>query len=93
VAELLLELLKDGLSYRWSVTVKQGADEEALKGRLHSDFVEFLRKREKRCHEQLRALYKHNIFNCELPPQSILQEDLFPVYPVGTPFLSNPRKR
>jgi len=77
VAELLLELLKDGLSYRRSVTVKPGADEEALKGRLHSDFVKFLRKREKRCHEQLRALYKHNIFNCELPPQSILQEDLF----------------
>ena len=77
VAELLVDLLKDGLSYSRSVTVKPGADEEALKERLHSDFVEFLRKREKKCHEEMRALYKHNIFNCELPPQSILREDLF----------------
>jgi len=77
VAELLVDLLKEGLSYSRSVTVKSGVDEEALKERLHSDFVEFLRKREKKCHEELRALYKHNIFNCELSPQSILREDLF----------------
>ena len=75
--ELLLDLFEDGLDYSRSVTVKPGADEEALKEGLHRDFVEFLRQREKKCHEQIQALYKHNIFNCELPPQSILQEDLF----------------
>ena len=76
-AELLLDLLEDGLGYSRLVTVKPGADEEALKESLHSDFIKFLRRREKKCHEQMRALYKHNIFNCELPSHSILREDLF----------------
>ena len=76
-AELLLNLLEDGLGYSRLVTVKPGVDEEILKESLHCDFVEFLRRRGKKCHEQMRALYKHNIFNCELPPQSILREDLF----------------
>ncbi len=77
VAELLLDLLEHALGYSRSVTLKAGADEEALKDRMHRDYVELLRKEEKKCQKRMRALYKHNIFNCELPPQSILQEDLF----------------
>ncbi len=77
VVELVLDLLEEGLGYTRSVTVKPGADEEVLKEKLHQDFVRFLRQREKKCHKALRALFKHNIFDCELPPQSILQEDLF----------------
>ena len=73
VTGLLLDLLEEGLGYSRTITLKPGADEEALKERLHRDFVEFLRKREKKCHAEMRALYKHNIFNCELPPQSILK--------------------
>lgn len=77
VAELLLDLLEHALGYRRSVTLKAGTDEEVLKDRLHCDYVELLRRQEKKCQERMRTLYKHNIFNCELPAQSILQEDLF----------------
>jgi GTPase Era involved in 16S rRNA processing len=77
VVELLLGLLEEGLSYNRSVSLKAGVNEEALKKKLHEKYEHFLRKREKKCQEQMRALYKHNIFKLELPPQSILQEDLF----------------
>ncbi|MEA3466704.1 MAG: GTPase/DUF3482 domain-containing protein, partial [Thermodesulfobacteriota bacterium] len=77
VVDLLLDFLKEGLGYSHSVPVKAGADEDILKSKLHGKYEKFLRTREKRCQEQIRALYKHNIFNLALPPQSILQEDLF----------------
>ncbi len=77
VVDLLLDFLKEGLGYSHSTPVKAGADEEILKSKLHAKYEKFLRTREKRCQEQMRALYKHNIFNLALPPQSILQEDLF----------------
>ncbi|MBU1233264.1 MAG: GTPase/DUF3482 domain-containing protein, partial [Proteobacteria bacterium] len=77
VAELLLDLFEHALAYSRSVALPPGADEETLKDRLHRDYVELLRKEEKKCQKRMRALYKHNIFNCELSPQSILQEDLF----------------
>ncbi len=77
VAELLLDLLEQGLGYSKSVAVKPGADEETLKTGLHREYDAFLRTREKKCREEMRALYKHNIFDCEMPDQSILQEDLF----------------
>jgi Domain of unknown function (DUF3482)/50S ribosome-binding GTPase len=77
VVELLLGLLEHALSYSRTVSLRAGTDEEALKERLHREYVQLLRKEEKICQERVRALYKHNIFNCELSPQSILQEDLF----------------
>jgi Domain of unknown function (DUF3482)/50S ribosome-binding GTPase len=77
VVELLLGFLEEGLLYRRSVSFKTGVNEEALKKELHEKYEHFLRKREKKCQGQMRTLYKHNIFNLELPPQSILEEDLF----------------
>ena len=77
VVELLLGFLEEGLAYSHSVAMKSGADEEALKRKLHEKYEQFLRQQETKCQKQMRALYRHNIFNLELPPQSILKEDLF----------------
>lgn len=77
VVELLMDFLVEGLGYCHSIPFKAGADEEELKTRLYEQYVQFLRKREKKSQEMIRALYKHNIFNLDLPPQSILKEDLF----------------
>jgi hypothetical protein len=33
--------------------------------------------RERQAQQEIRSLFKHNIFNLELPPQSILEADLF----------------
>ncbi len=77
VVELLLRLIEEGLGYSRSVALKAGDDEEVLKKKLHKKYEQFLRRQEEQCQKRIRALYKHNIFNLELPPHSILQEDLF----------------
>lgn len=77
VVELLLGLAEEGLTYHRSVSLQPGEDEEALKKKLHGQYEQFLRRQEKKCQQGMRALYKHNIFNLDLPPHSILEEDLF----------------
>ncbi len=77
VVTLLLGLLEEGLAYTYSIALESGADEDALKLQLHEQYEKFLRKQELKCQKQMRTLYRHNIFNVELPPQSILNNDLF----------------
>lgn len=77
VAALLLTFLEEGLGYSRSLQIGPETDERAAKDRLHREYEEYLRRLEQKCQKQMRSLYKHNIFNVDLPPQSILQEDLF----------------
>ncbi|MCF8055499.1 MAG: GTPase/DUF3482 domain-containing protein [Desulfocapsa sp.] len=77
VVELLLAFLEEALGYTLRVPVKSGAEEAALESSLHKEYEQFLRRLERTCQERMRTLFKHNIFNLELPAQSILQEDLF----------------
>ncbi len=77
VVELLLGLLEEGLVYKHSVELKKESDEKELKKKLHREYEQFLRKLESQCQKKMRRLFKHNIFNLELPSQSILKEDLF----------------
>ncbi len=77
VVELLIDFLVEGLGYSRSIPYKEGADEEALKTKLYDQYVKFIRNREIQSQERMRSLYKHNIFNLDFPPQSILEEDLF----------------
>ncbi len=77
VVDLLLAFLEEALVYSKSISLQVGTDEAALKQKLHEEYEQFLRSLEGKCQGQMRALYKHNIFNLSLPPQSILKEDLF----------------
>lgn len=77
VVELLLGLLEEGLAYSHSVALKSKSNEEELKKKLHHEYEQFMRKLETRCQKEMRTLFKHNIFDLELPSQSILKEDLF----------------
>jgi hypothetical protein len=76
-AALLTAMLKDSLAYRASASCPPGTDEKALRTKLRSTYTDFVTKRERTTHQQLRKLFKHNLFNLQLPEQSILQEDLF----------------
>lgn len=76
-AALIVAMLKDSLLCKTSAPCPPGTDEERLKAKLHREYTEFVTKRERVAHQQLRRLFKHNIFNVQLPEQSILQEDLF----------------
>jgi predicted GTPase len=76
-AALITAMLKDSLGYRASAPCPSGTDEEALRAKLRRAYTDFVTKRERTAHQQLRRLFKHNLFNLQLPEQSILQEDLF----------------
>jgi GTP-binding protein EngB required for normal cell division len=76
-ATLIAAMLSDSLLYHKSIPCLPGAHEEQLKKKLHKTYTEFVSKRERTAHQQIRKLFKHNIFNLQLPGQSILQQDLF----------------
>lgn len=74
-AEMLTDFLTEAISHSRKTNLKKGTgqDEEKLFELYKND----LKKLEKHCHQQIRKLFKHNIFDYELPPQSILHQDLF----------------
>ncbi len=75
-AALFTDLLQDILAYRRTVPCSR--DEEARKRRaLHQAFRDYVAERERQVQQKIRQLFKHNIFDLGLPPQSILEEDLF----------------
>ena len=76
-AEIILGLLAGCLSFKVIGDLLPGNDENMLRKRLHDEYTQTLRKKERAAHMQIRSLFKHNIFNYGLPPFSILHEDLF----------------
>ncbi|MCW5205483.1 GTPase/DUF3482 domain-containing protein [Desulfobulbus sp. F5] len=76
-AALVTAMLAESLRYRASAACPPGKDETQLKAQLHREYTEFVSKLERTAHQQIRRLFKHNLFNVQLPEQSILQEDLF----------------
>jgi len=75
-AGLLAGLLQDVLAYRRTVACPVG-EEERRRQELHREYLDYVAQRERQAREAIRHLFKHNIFNLELPPQSILEADLF----------------
>ena len=75
-AGILIELLKEVLTYHKTVPYKTG-EEEKLRSQLQERFQKQVARLEQEAHTAIRRLFKHNIFKLELPPQSILAEDLF----------------
>lgn len=76
-AELILKLLTDTLGYRTTAVCGKHCDETSLKQKLVDDYMRYVAEREQKTRDRIRTLYKHNIFNIDLPRHSILQEDLF----------------
>jgi len=74
---IIISLLNDCLSYRLVKKLGENDLEGALRKKLHKQYIEDIRRKEKRAHKQIRALFKHNIFNYDLPLHSILHQDLF----------------
>ncbi|KJS03483.1 MAG: hypothetical protein VR65_00460 [Desulfobulbaceae bacterium BRH_c16a] len=75
--DIITGLLTDCLSLQLSENV--GSEKEAVHSRekLFHTYSETLARKEKIAHERIRGLFKHNIFQYELPPHSVLHADLF----------------
>lgn len=77
VVDIITALLTDCLSLQLSKNITKADQVETINARLFQQYSETLGRKEERAHQQLRNLFKHNIFSYELPPHSVLHEDLF----------------
>ena len=75
-AAILARMLVEALGYRRTVACT-AEEEQQRRQELREEYQRFVAERERQAREEIRRLFKHNIFNLELPPQSILAEDLF----------------
>jgi len=76
-AAIITDMLAECLSYTIVRNLADAADEDRIKDDMQKTYEKNIRKIESRAYQQIRSLFKHNIFNYDLPPQSILHEDLF----------------
>jgi len=76
-ADIISSLLKDCLTLKVSTPLGSKTEEEIVREKLFKKYKAALGKKEKAAQQQIRTLFKHNIFNYQLPPHSLLLEDLF----------------
>jgi len=76
-AEIILLMLTASLEFSITKSYTEKTDEESLKKKLFEKYTRAIEKIEAAAHQRIRKLYKHNIFNYDLPPQSIIHQDLF----------------
>ena len=76
-AGLLCELARDAVTESKSKSIFTPSEEEPVKKSLQEDYQKSIHRIEEASHQNIRKLFKHNIFNIDIPPHSILQDDLF----------------
>jgi len=77
VASLLCELLRDAVCHVETRSLFDTSAEEEARQELVRQYQRAIQRLEERGQDEVRRLFKHNIFNLALPEQSILREDLF----------------
>lgn len=75
--DIITGLLTDCLTLQLSKNIGPGEKAEESRQRMFRSYSETLVKKEKIAHQRIRSLFKHNIFQYELPPHSVLHADLF----------------
>ncbi|MDW7774246.1 MAG: GTPase/DUF3482 domain-containing protein [Desulfobulbaceae bacterium] len=76
-AAIITGMLEECISFTIVKNISDNADENGIKAEMREKYEKNIRKIESRAQQQIRSLYKHNIFNYDLPAQSILHKDLF----------------
>lgn len=76
-ADSITHLLKDSLSLQLTENISSEKEAEKCRQKLFLTYSETISQMEQKAHQRIRNLYKHNIFNYDLPPHSILNKDLF----------------
>jgi GTPase Era involved in 16S rRNA processing len=77
VADLICVTLEKCLTYSVSKSLDKDSLESEIKITLKQDYIKAIERFESKAQQQIRRLFKHNIFHYDLPPQSIIHENLF----------------
>ncbi len=76
-ADIISAMLADCIVHTVTRNYTEKSNEAAMKKELQTEYNRAIEKIEKQAHNRIRKLFKHNIFNYDLPPRSILHEELF----------------
>lgn len=76
-ATIIVDLLLNSIGLVKTKNIPSETQVDDIKKKLFEHYSQSLSHFEQKSHQQIKALYKHNIFNYELPPHSLLHEDLF----------------
>lgn len=76
-AGLILDLLDKALNHSVKGQITDSSGKEKEKKRLQDLWASDIKSMEQATHQSIRALFKHNIFNIDLPDQSLASIDLF----------------
>jgi hypothetical protein len=74
---IITGMLQECLAHTITGNIGEDADDKQLLARMQTQYEKDIRKMETSAHGRIRSLFKHNIFNYDLPENSILHEDLF----------------
>jgi len=76
-ADIITALITDALSLQLSENISSENQAEQCREKLLTRYTDTLGRMEKDAHRRIRSLFKHNIFNYDLPPHSVLNNELF----------------
>jgi GTPase Era involved in 16S rRNA processing len=76
-ADIMIELTRACMCLSLKENIGSYKDLNSRKEKLIDQYNRTLSTLEKESHQQIRKLFKHNIFSYNLPPHSLLNEDLF----------------
>jgi hypothetical protein len=76
-ADIICDMAESCLTYIVTRNYSEKTSEAALKESMQRDLNRAVTSIEHKAHQRIRRLFKHNIFNYDLPDQSIVHEDLF----------------
>ena len=76
-ASIITALVESAAGYSVKKNCRDSEQVERIKQELAEKYQADIQHMEQAAHKRIRKRFKHNIFSLELPPQSILNEDLF----------------
>lgn len=76
-ADIIINLLTECLSLQLTENINSTVEVKKYRDKLFTAYNKSLSGKESSGHQQIRELFKHNIFQYELPPHSLLHDDLF----------------
>ncbi|TKB05878.1 GTPase/DUF3482 domain-containing protein [Desulforhopalus sp. IMCC35007] len=76
-ADIIAGLLQQALSLKLQENISSATSPARAREKLFAAYSSKIRSIEATAHKQIKQLFRHNVFNYELPPHSLLHEDLF----------------
>ncbi len=73
----IIDLLEECIGFKLVQKLRENDVESTIKKKMFTKYTDAITKKERIAHEQIRTLFKHNIFDIELPSHSILHQELF----------------